>query len=180
MPQVIEMGPSPLRYHAGYPNRIGIIDPSLDLEPRRGGDYFTTEPSPTLEYKRKLRDYENGERKTRPKEQWKENTGTAPEHLAAFLDWSYYGDAIFIHYMTTHQDARKKGYGTALVQWIYDKAQREGKVVDWGKVFYDASRIFDKYRVQYPGTRGHHFAGLGLQLVERPMPGVLDTAIWEL
>ena len=160
MATVVELGPTTLTYDAGgLIERIGIVDPSAGDQTTGYDTYFTTEPKLDWRSKVKLKQWDEApedakptKRKPRPK--FEEGSGTAQSGLVAFLDYSSYGDELYIHYMNVRTDSRRRGYATALVDWIYAKAAREGKVVNWGRVFYPAELMLDRYRERYPNTRG--------------------------
>ena len=129
--------------------------------PNAGYDtYFTTEPKPSIDWKIRQKRWEKAPEdakptKNPPRVKYEENTGTAQPGLVAFLDYSMGGDELYIHFMSVRTDQRGKGYATAMVDWLYAKAKAEGRVVNWGKVFYPAELMLDRYREKYPETRGH-------------------------
>ena len=129
--------------------------------PNAGYDtYFTTEPKPSIDWKIRQKRWEKAPEdakptKNPPRVKYEENTGTAQPGLVAFLDYSMGGDELYIHFMSVRTDQRGKGYATAMVDWLYAKAKAEGRVVNWGKVFYPAELMLDRYREHYPETRGH-------------------------
>lgn len=56
--------------------------------------------------------------------------------LVAFLDYSRQGDGIFIHYINTRPDQRRKGYMRFLVDYLYDLHKNAGWI-DFGRIFND-------------------------------------------
>jgi len=81
--------------------------------------------------------------------------------VVAFLDYSIWSGEVYIHYMFTRDDYRGRGHAGALIEWIYDKAAREGLTVDWGKIMSDeAQHMFDRWRTQVPTTRGKVMRGM--------------------
>lgn len=159
---VRELGPSPLDYDVGRPERIGIIDQSAG--PAKPGEtYFTSEPVEEVSSRMKRQRWDDAPEgakptKRKPAPVYVENSGRAQVGLVAFLDWSYRGDSIYIHFMNTRRDCRGRGYGTDMITWVYDKAIREGRRVDWGRVFYDAQRLFDSWRAKHPDITSGRYA----------------------
>lgn len=168
--QVRDLGPSPLDYDAGRPNRVGIIDPGAGPA-KPGWTYFTSEPVEEYASRMKRERWDaapEGQKpsKTKPRPVYVENSGRAQPGLVAFLDWSYAGNSIYIHFMSTRPDQRGRGHSSALLRWVYDKALTEGRSVDWGRVFYDAQRLFDQYRKVHPEITFGKYAARSLQIIE--------------
>ena len=134
---VVEQGPTPLDYKTSADiQRLAVVDPSAPS------------PDPTdTSFAGGIQKTSKGKSKIKP----------AAPGTVAFIDYSLYdgGTRVFIHFMETRRDQRKKGYTTKLLDFLYDKFA-DAAEINWGKVMSDeAERLFRKYQArEKPPTHG--------------------------
>lgn len=134
---VVEQGPTPLDYKTSADiQRLAIVDTSAPPPDPKDTSFAGGVQKGT-----------KGTSKLKPAE-----PGTV-----AFIDYSLYdgGTRVFIHFMETRQDQRKKGHSSKLLDSLYDKF-KDADEINWGKVMSDeAERLFRKYQArEKPPTHG--------------------------
>lgn len=137
-PEVIEQGPTPLDYQT-----------SADIRRLAVVDYDAPPPDP------KDTSFAGGTQKT---SRGKSKIKPAEPGTVAFIDYSLYdsGKRVFIHFMETRRDQRKKGYASQLLDRLY-KDHHDKEEINWGRIMSDeAERLFMQYKSRGPGpeTRG--------------------------
>ena len=130
--RVVEQGPTPLDYKSSADiQRLALVDTSAP-PPDPKDTSFAGGVQKTSKGTSKLKPAEPG--------------------TVAFIDYSLYdgGTRVFIHFMETRQDQRKKGHSSKLLDSLYDKF-KDAAEINWGKVMSDqAESLFMKYKAKEP------------------------------
>lgn len=71
----------------------------------------------------------------------------APDTIA-FLDWSDEGDSVYIHFMATRDDQKRKGLARKLVEHLYAASDKD---VNWGRIISDeAQELWESIKDKHP------------------------------
>lgn len=148
----IEEYDSPLDYRrAGNVRRYALVDPRVG-DPNKHDSYFA-ETWRTRRYSKR------GHKKLKkPKT---ELVKGAKPGVVAFVDWTPWGDGVYIHYMKTREDQKGKRHAQRLLDHLYKKHKNVG-VIHWGKVMNEIAwslheRYKDLHEHGYPRTIGSRY-----------------------
>jgi len=148
----IEEYASPLDYHrAGNVRRYALVDPGVG-DPDKHDAYFA-------EIWKTRRYTKSGKPLKKPKTELV-SKGAEPG-VVAFLDWTPWGDGIYIHYMKTRQDQKGKRHAQRLLDHLYKK-HKTAAVIHWGKVMNEVAwSLYERYKDLeehgYPHTIGTRY-----------------------